>query len=298
VIYLVVFIVAFVLALVLTYGVRAFALRRNILDIPSDRTLHEKAVPKAGGLAIFAACLAAVALFVRPDGLVGLLAAAALIVMIGYLDDIRGITPLGKLFGQVIAAAIVIGSGYTLRCLPQTINVPLTLLWLVGMSNAVNLLDGMDGLAAGVSAIAALFLAALAFLAGDSRSALIALALSGACAGFLKYNFYRASIFMGDTGSLFLGFMLAFLAITYTRHSYDYLHLLVPLIVLAIPLVDTAWAILRRLWQRRSVFDADTDHFYESLWKNKVLGYRTIVLLTYLAAVGCGLAALLLHGII
>ncbi|MFH1577329.1 MAG: MraY family glycosyltransferase [Candidatus Margulisiibacteriota bacterium] len=293
IIYFIVFMSALLLSVGLTYIVRKFALAKGIVDAPTAQNLHEKAVPNIGGLAICLAFLVTVVLITKAVQL-PLIIAASIIVVVGLLDDFQGITPLGKLFGQVIAAIILIGSGIKIGCFPDAIGIPLTLFWLVGMTNAINLLDGMDGLAAGVSAIAALFFMILALGAGDVNSALLAVALAGACIGFLRFNFHKASIFMGDTGSLFLGFMLAALAVIYSQHNAGCINLFVPLIILGVPVADTAFAIMRRLWQRRSIFNSDTDHFYEWLWKNRKMEYRSIVVLVYIICIIMGLAGLAL----
>jgi UDP-GlcNAc:undecaprenyl-phosphate GlcNAc-1-phosphate transferase len=289
--YLIVFIIALSLSLIFTLIVRSFTAREKIMDLPNGHNLHDRPVPKLGGLAIYLAFLLPLIYFTRGQYL-ALIISATIVLIVGLLDDLRGITPLGKLFGQVFAAIVLIGSGVKIGCFADSISIPLTLVWLVGITNAVNLLDGMDGLAAGVSAIAALFFAFFAWRGGDPAMVFLSLALAGSALGFLKFNFYKASIFMGDTGSLFLGFVLGALAVAFTQQNTGCINLIVPMIILGVPVIDTGMAILRRVWKRRSIFNSDTDHFYELLWKKKILGCRSIALLTYLIGGCLGLLAL------
>jgi len=292
--YLYTFAVAFLLARVLTPFVRTIAVQAKIIDVPNHRKLHKEPLAKIGGIAIYLAF--AVSLFwLLGRGYVSVvyvLSGAGIILIVGFLDDVMGISPLAKAAGQVLAAMVLIGNGIKIGFFPDIVSIPLTFFWMVGIMNAINLLDGMDGMAAGVSTVAASFLMVFALGNSEPQVALIAAALAGACLGFLRFNFHKASIFMGDTGSLFLGFVLASLGVMSTIKSGDLIHLFIPVIILGIPIFDTTLAVLRRLVKRRPIFDADTDHFYEWLWKNKVFGYKTVVVGTYLICVLLGLIAL------
>jgi len=292
--YLYTFAVAFLLALVLTPFVRTIAVQARIVDIPNRRKLHKEPLAKIGGIAIYLAFAVSIFWLLGRGyaSVVYVLSGAGIILIVGLLDDVMGISPLAKAAGQVLAAMVLIGNGIKIGFFPDIVSIPLTLFWMVGIMNAVNLLDGMDGMAAGVSAVAALFLMVLALGNGEPQAALIAAALAGACLGFLRFNFHKASIFMGDTGSLFLGFVLASLGVMSTIKSGDFIHLFIPVIILGIPIFDTSLAVFRRAIKRRPLFDADTDHFYEWLWKNKVFGYKTVVIATYLICVLLGLIAL------
>jgi len=297
--YLIVFAFAFTLSYLLTPAVKRFALRFEIIDIPNQRSLHQIPVAKAGGLAIFVAFAVPVFLSIGGAGpkTLYLLLGAILILLTGFLDDLRVISPLVKLAGQSLAAAILIVGGIRIGYFPEAISIPLTLFWMVGITNAVNLLDGMDGLAAGVSMICALVFMTLALFGGNILIAVISSSLAGACLGFLRFNFHKASIFMGDTGSLLLGYLLGAIGVIYTMNSNDFPHLIIPVIVLFIPIFDTALAILRRILKRRPIFDADCEHFYEWLWNRRVLSYKEIVMATYYFCFLLGLAAIYLGGI-
>jgi UDP-GlcNAc:undecaprenyl-phosphate GlcNAc-1-phosphate transferase len=298
-IYLRTFAAAFLSALVLTPVIRAIALRARIMDIPNDRSLHALPIPKTGGIAIyFAFALPVIWLASKGHPLIfSMILAASIVLLVGFLDDLIGISPASKMAGQALAGLVLIGSGIKIGILPDVISIPLTLFWLVGVTNAVNLLDGMDGMAAGVSAIAASFFMFLAVRSGEIPIALVSVALAGACLGFLRFNFHKASVFMGDTGSMFLGFVLASLGVMSTFKSGHALQLFAPVIVLGIPVFDTSLAVLRRLWKRRPLFTADCDHFYEWLCKQQVMGYRSIVVMTYGICLILGLGALFMGGI-
>jgi UDP-GlcNAc:undecaprenyl-phosphate GlcNAc-1-phosphate transferase len=149
-------------------------------------------------------------------------------------------------------------------------------------------------MAAGVSAIGASFFLVLALRSGETQTALVAAALAGAALAFLKFNFHRASVFMGDTGSLFLGFVLGSLGVMSTFKNSNPLHLFIPVVILGIPIFDTSLAVARRIWKRKPIFSADCEHFYEWLWKKRMFGYRAIVIMTYLGCLMLGLAALLM----
>lgn len=293
------FMAAFLAALVLTPLVRAAALRAGFVDMPNHRSLHDSPIANTGGIALYFSFVFPVIWILGRSysNMFWLIAAATIILLVGFLDDAKGLAPSGKLAGQTLAALVVVASGVKIGFLPEVIGVPLTLFWLVGISNAFNLLDGMDGLAAGVSAIVSMFFVIHFLRHSAPQSALLAVVLAGSCLGFLKYNFHKAAIFMGDTGSLFLGFMLGLLGVLSSAHSSSLMELSMPLVLLGLPIMDTSLAVIRRLIQRKPLFEADSDHFYEWLWKNRLLEYRGVVLITYLACFVLGLGALFVGGI-
>jgi UDP-GlcNAc:undecaprenyl-phosphate GlcNAc-1-phosphate transferase len=297
-IYLYAFIAAFLMALVLTPVIRAIALRAGIMDVPNHRSLHNVPVAKTGGIAIYFAFVFPViwVLGRAQPHMFWMIAGATIMLMVGFLDDTRGMSSNEKLLGQVLAALILVGSGIKIGFFPDVISIPLTLFWLVGITNAVNLLDGMDGMAAGVSAIVALFFMVLALRNGEPQTALLAVVLAGACLGFLRFNFHKAAIFMGDTGSLFLGFVLGLLGVLNSAQSSNVLQLSAPVILLGLPILDTSLAVVRRVLRRRPLFEADCDHFYEWLWKNRILEYRSVVIMTYFVCLMLGLGAWLIGG--
>src|SRR3990172_6717058 len=213
-IYILIFGAALVIALSATPIARWLALRTGVVDNPNARKLHRKAVPLLGGAAIYLAFIAVLLIFhdrFNFQQLAGILVGASLVSSFGMWDDSRGLGPLIKLLGQAVAGGVLVLSGVQVSLFPgfAWADVALTVLWVVGITNAFNLLDNMDGLSGGIAAVSAAFFLVLAGTSGQFLVASLAAAILGASLGFLRYNFNPASIFMGDTGSLFLGFMLA-----------------------------------------------------------------------------------------
>jgi UDP-GlcNAc:undecaprenyl-phosphate/decaprenyl-phosphate GlcNAc-1-phosphate transferase len=311
--YLLVFAVSLGLTLVLTPIARRIALNVGAVDIPSKRKVHTKVITRFGGLAIFISFLCSVLLglgFADQFGikispkdvhsLIGIIVGGGLIVIIGLIDDMRGLSASVKLLGQITASVIAVyfGAKILLVSTPFSHLIMLgawapfvTIMWMVAITNAMNLIDGLDGLASGITAIAAATLSVVALKMGQSDSALILIALTGASLGFLRYNFYPASIFLGDSGSLFLGFMLAAASIVGVLKSTLVIALIVPVIVLGIPIYDTASAIIRRAIARRSIFEADKKHIHHRLL-NVGFNQRQVVLIIYMACFILSLAAL------
>lgn len=252
---LLIFLSALLFAVGATPVARRVALTLGILDRPDPRKVHSVPVPRLGGVAIYAAFVAALALFGSEfyiAQLVGIFLGATLISFLGIWDDWRGIRPLLKLGGQVLAAVVLIATGVQVEFVHQPVlNVLVTAFWIVGITNAMNLLDNMDGLSGGVSAIAAAWFAVLAVENGQVLVAAMSVALLGAALGFLIYNFNPASIFMGDGGSLFIGFLLASVGIKlrFLGHS-DTITWMVPVLVLGVPIFDTTLVVVSRLRRR------------------------------------------------
>ena len=257
---------AFVLAIVLTPAAAALARRTGAVAKAKQDRWHSKPTPMLGGIAFTIAVLAAVAIFVplRREHLI-VIAGSGLLFVIGLVDDFHHIKPYQKLLGQLLGAGLVVGSGLMLPWTPYaTINILITLFWLVGITNAVNMLDNMDGLAAGVSAIAAVFLALTFFENQQPAAASMLVALAGGLAGFLVYNRYPASIFMGDCGSMFIGFFLASMAVV-TRNgggrSRSVIAVLaVPVLVLVVPILDTTFVTVMRKLAGRAASQGGRDH--------------------------------------
>ena len=285
----------------LTPLVRRLAHRYKWYDIPDARKLHTGLIPRIGGLAIFLSILLATGLgllalalldlapVVSPGPLLAAAAGVALIFGVGLFDDFVPLRAYTKLFLQIFAAMVVAAGGIRVDTIAIPLlgelqlggmAVPLTVIWIVGMTNSVNLIDGIDGLAGGISAIAALGMAILAFLQGHLLTAVVALALVGALGGFLLYNWPPASIFMGDSGSHLLGFSLAILPFLDIGGAANLLTLVVPATLVLIPIVDCGAAALRRIRQRRSVGSADTDHIHYIL-RNLGMSDRKILLAMY-----------------
>ena len=289
-------------ALVIAVGgtplVRYAALKLGILDNPSARKIHSAPVPLMGGAAIYVAFIAALALWGERsyiNEVVGIFVGATLVSIVGALDDSRGMGSYLKLLFQVAAAFILILSGVQVRLFHSFMDVLLTLLWVVGITNAFNLLDNMDGLSSGVATIAAAFFTLLAAMSDQYLVGTLAAALCGACIGFLVYNWNPARVFMGDTGSLFLGFLLAAVGIKlrFPANSAG-ITWMIPILVLALPVFDTTLVFFSRLRRGKNpLTTAGKDHVSHRLAR-RTGSQREAVLLCYLITGGTGLASIFL----
>jgi UDP-GlcNAc:undecaprenyl-phosphate GlcNAc-1-phosphate transferase len=266
-------IVAFAVVVLLTPAVGGMARRLGVVDIPGGRRVNQLPVPRLGGLALFLGLLVPALAFLHVGHETrGLLLGATVAVTVGIVDDFRGLPWFAKLGGQIAAAAVLAGSGvwidrFTLpfvgiHTLPAEVGIPLTILWIVAIMNMVNFLDGLDGLAAGVAAIAGLTFSVIALSLGKVDAAILSAIIFGACIGFLRHNFYPARIFMGDSGALLLGFVLAAVSVQGLLKTAATVALFFPLLVLAVPIVDTTFVVVRRLKHGESVFEADQAHLH------------------------------------
>lgn len=278
-------------------AVRRLAVRWGCVSQPSVERWHRRPTPSLGGVAFFISFLLSV-LFFSSDlrAVAPLLSVAAVTFLLGLYDDRRRISPATKLAGQIVAAALALWCGYSLHFFSWRLcDAILTGGWIVGLTNAVNLLDNMDGLAGGIGLIAALYLAFLFQQNGDPQHTLVALSLSGAVAGFLLFNFYPASIFMGDGGSLFLGSTLSLLAIHAHGQASNVLSLVaIPTLILLVPILDTMLVSITRLQRGQAVSQGGKDHSSHRL---VVLGLseRRAVLLLYGMATLSGATAILIE---
>ena len=304
-------IMAFVIAICTTPLIRKLALKYNVYAKPNHRTIHKNIVPLLGGISIFAAYLVSFSLLIvfAPSNLDALieesivfLGAGFLILLLGIYDDIKGANSTQKLTIQIIAAAIVIISGYKVSVVAMPFgiyvplgmfSVPVTMLWIVGITNAINLIDGLDGLAAGISMGAALIMLAVSLYFGNIASAFPAAILASSLAAFLLFNFNPARIFLGDSGSLFIGFMLACFSINGTFRDSSAVAMLIPVIVLGIPITDTILAVIRRVRKGVHPFHADREHIHHRLM-NLGLSHRQVVLLIYGISMVFGVIAMLI----
>ena len=296
------------------------AMRFRAYAIPDPRKVHRTPTPQWGGLAIGAAFfIAATASFFLFENLqlqldprtrrqlLGLAAGGGLMLILGMVDDRFNIPAKAKLAGQLVIAAILIQSGVAITFLtipfmglvylPPWISWGISLLWIVGLTNAINLLDGLDGLLAGVSTIFALLFFIVALAKGQVVVAIMMMALAGACMGFLRYNYNPASIFMGDTGSLFLGVMFSGLSIMGALKVTTTAAIFTPILILGLPIFDTSFAIVRRFAAGRPIFSADREHVHHQLLA-RGMSVRQAVVLIYavcctLGAIGISLALLL-----
>ena len=282
----------------LTPCVRRWACASGILDRPGPRKIHRTAMPRAGGLAVYSAWVAGIIGAIMLEGrwysphLFQAVEVGALVVLWGLWDDCRDLPGWTKLLGQVVIASVVFVMGIRIDRLsnpfsgslvfPWPFNYLVTVLWIIGMMNAMNLIDGLDGLACGVSTICALGLMASGWYVGGHTAVVVLAALAGACLGFLRYNFSPATIFLGDSGSQFLGFVFAMAALLDEPYkSATAMALLIPLTTLSVPVVDVALAMFRRFRGRRSIFRADKYHLHHRLLKIG-LSQRQVVLSLYL----------------
>lgn len=291
-------IAALVLAIGITPLMRQAALRLGVVDQPNARKIHANPVPLLGGAAIYIAFI--IALLVLGDRryvheVVGIFAGASLISLMGVVDDRWGLGSYVKLAGQVLAASVVIYSGVQVRLFYNWLDVVITLGWIVTITNSMNLLDNMDGLSGGIAMIAATFFALLAALSDQYLVGALAAALAGACAGFLFYNWNPAHIFMGDTGSLFLGFLLAAVGIKLRFPSNsNTITWIIPVLVLAVPIFDTTLVFFGRLRRGKNPLTTPgKDHISHRL---AILtgSRREAVLICYLVAGATGLLAVFL----
>ncbi|MDQ0285089.1 UDP-GlcNAc:undecaprenyl-phosphate GlcNAc-1-phosphate transferase [Desulfofundulus luciae] len=292
------------ITLTATPWVRRQAFRWGAVDRPNARKVHKDVMPRLGGLAVYAGFVTAVLVTIQPTrSLYGLLLGMTLIMLLGALDDLRGLSPRVKLAGQVVAAVVLLPLDVQVYFVTNPFNghivdlgwlgIPITIFWVVAVTNAVNLIDGLDGLAGGVSCIAALTMAVVGWTqwqvfgaAGQREVIMLALMLAAALLGFLRYNFHPAKIFLGDSGSMLLGYTLAVMAIMGLTKSVTAVSVLVPLVILGIPLLDTFFAILRRYHRHRPIFQPDKEHLHHQLLALG-LSHRQAVLVIY------GISALL-----
>ncbi len=304
------------LALLITPVVIRLAHRIGAVDRPGIRAVHTQPVPRLGGVAVFLSAMGLITavLFLgnspREESpaagvrLLTLLLAATFIFLIGLVDDLRGLTARLKLLVELLAAALLCSVGLEVQSLDMGDDLVLdlggggylfTLLWIVGVTNAVNLSDGLDGLAAGVSAITCAALAIFAIHSNNWAAGVLTLALLGSLSGFLVFNFNPAKIFLGDCGSLFLGFMIAALSLWCAAPSGVFAALAIPALTLGIPILDTLFSMLRRFLDRRSLFAPDRSHFHHRLL-DLGLPHRRAVLLIYLATLLAAGMSLLMIG--
>lgn len=303
------FAVAGILAYVATPHVKQFARQIGAIDVPKDnRRMHKKPIPRLGGLSIFVGFLGALLLFGQLDQtMLCVLLGASIIVALGMFDDVLALSAKLKFLVQIVAAAIPVCIGNLQIRLFTNLNpfseesylhlgvlaIPVTILWIVGITNAVNLIDGLDGLAVGVSSIASVTMLAVSLLIGETAIAVTMGALTGACVGFMPYNLNPAKIFMGDTGSTFLGYMLATVSIMGLFKFYAVISFAVPFLILGLPIFDTANAIIRRVAAGRSPMSPDRGHVHHKLI-DMGFNQKQAVAILYAISATLGLTAVVL----
>lgn len=271
----------------------------NFVDRPAARKLHITPVPMLGGLAIYVGLIAAVSMSgaAPAQELMGVLGGATVMTLFGLVDDRYGMTPLIKIVGQALAGGILIWSGIQVSLFPwPALNIIVTLGWIIGICNAINFLDNMDGLAAGIATVASIFFFILALVEGLGLVASLAAATLGACIGFLYYNFSPASLFMGDAGSMLLGFVLAVLGIK-LKFSDAPMNVtwMIPIVILALPIFDTTLVVFSRLRRRKPVYAGGKDHSSHRLVAVFGMTPARAVITLYMIASVLGLIALMVR---
>ena len=283
---LIVILVSFTISFSFTPVLRQFIIKAGIFDIPEkSRKIHDIPKPTSGGIAIYVAFIIPIVTFffinyssfagsIWYARIIGLLFTSTLIIITGFVDDLRGMDPIKKLFFQVLASILIYNFGFKIRLLTnpfgETIQIgflglPLTIIWIVGITNAINLVDGIDGLATGVVLFASITIYSISICLGNQVSSVLIAAILGSCSGFLKYNFHPAKIFLGDTGSQFLGFLIGVVSIGACQKSSLAVALLTPVIVLGLPIMETLVSVGRRVTKSSSPFNADMDHVHHRL---------------------------------
>ena len=294
--------VAAVLAFAVTPLVKRLAQRVGAMDVPTDgRRMHHRPIPRMGGLAIFTAFLVSTLLFAFPEidrEVRGILLGALIIVILGVLDDIFTLHAGLKFVVQIVAAVVTVLHGCRIEHfmglqLATWLSYPVSVIWIVAITNAVNFIDGLDGLAAGVCAISAGAMLVVALLVADFMSAVMLAAIVGACAGFIPYNFNPAKIFMGDTGSTFLGFMLSTISIYGLFKMYAIISFAVPFLVLGLPIFDICFAVVRRVSKGQSPMHADRGHVHHRLI-DMGFNQKQAVAIAYMLSAILGMAAVVL----
>lgn len=315
--YGVLFAVAAVVTIALTPLARKLAIKLDAIDYPSARRVNMLPIPRMGGVAIFGGILAALAVagfgvyafgwvdpFIDYNGIEvnywGVLLGTVLIFLVGAVDDVVDLNPKAKMLGQIVAACVVAGSGLLFSSIHNPfgegyiefgwVAYPLTVFYLVAFANVINLIDGLDGLAAGITGISAITILLFAVLTGRFDAALFSVILVGVCAGFLKSNFFPASIFMGDSGALLLGFSLGVISLFAVARSALFVSLLVPILAAGVPILDTFFAIVRRKREHRPIDEADKGHIHHRLMRAGFSQRATVLIMwawTALLAV-CG----------
>ncbi|TMN21951.1 undecaprenyl/decaprenyl-phosphate alpha-N-acetylglucosaminyl 1-phosphate transferase [Lentibacillus cibarius] len=290
--------VCIIVSLFITPLVKKLAIRIGAVDQPNDRKVHQKIMPRLGGLAIFFSFLLGFLLFL-PETMNAwpVLAGAIIITGVGVLDDLYELSAKAKFGGQLVAAIITVLGGVQIDfvTLPFGIfgdridfglfAIPITILWIVGITNAINLIDGLDGLAAGVSAIVLLTISGLGIAMGNPLVALLGFLLLGSTLGFLAYNFHPAKIFMGDTGALFLGYMISVLAVMGLFKNVAIFSLIVPIMILGVPILDTLFAIIRRFLHKKPLSAPDKLHLHHCLLRLGFSHRQTVIMIYALSGI-------------
>lgn len=296
------FFIALISTFLLTYPVKKLAIKWGILDYPNRRKIHNNVTPRLGGFSIFfGSFLGLLYLFPRHEHMPNIIIGAVIIFITGVLDDRYNLRPIIKLIGQLLATSFLLASGLIIEKITLPIigaidlglfSMLVTVLWVVGITNAINFIDGLDGLATGVTTIALISLFSMALIDTQLIVASLCIVLIGANLGFLYHNFYPAKIYMGDGGSNFLGYMIAVISMLGLFKNVALFSFVIPIIILAVPIFDTLFAIVRRAYNKESIIRADNKHIHYRLIKNGY-SHRQAVLIIYAFSAIFGFMAIL-----
>ncbi len=304
--YIAAFACSFGLSLLMTPVAKKLSKRWGAIDYPKSRGLHKEPIPRMGGLAIVTGFFGAMVVMLPFVGelfslqFLGFCIGAGMIVLLGMADDIYYLSAKPKFLVQLLAAIVVVATGTVFKVnvwpftlIPGFLDAPFTVFWIVGLTNAVNLIDGVDGLAAGVSSIGAICLTILCILSGSELAVVFTATIAGSCLGFLPRNFSPAEIIMGDTGSTFLGFVLAVSSIIGVFKSYAFMSVVVGILVLALPIFDTLFAMGRRFANGKPIMSADRGHLHHRLI-DAGYSHKSTVITLYGISGAFGIAAIIL----
>lgn len=300
-----IFAIAAAISFAFTPIVKMLAIKLGAIDVPGEkRRIHKRPIPRMGGLAIYAAFVICTLYFSNMNkNVIGIIIGGTILVLMGIADDIKSLSPLCKLSFQIAAAIVLIFFGVTVKSITIPfisdnssaytgfLGIPITMIWVIGITNAVNLIDGLDGLACGICFISAITLFGVAIISQRNTAALLTVILAGSCLGFLPYNFNPASIFMGDTGSNFLGFILAAISIQGAIKSATAVVVAVPILALGLPIYDTLFAMARRKINHKPIMEADRGHLHHRLL-DMGLSQKQVVLLMYFISMLLGLISI------
>lgn len=307
--FIIAFLSAFVITFLITPLARKLAIKVGALDVPKcERKIHKKPMPYFGGLAMYIAVIACIFVFLPHNRVnISIMIGLTILVLAGIIDDMYDMPAKIKLIIQILAAVVAIVGGIKINFVSNPLSItgmsmldkfsiPITLIWIVGITNTVNLIDGMDGLAAGVSGIAAVSLLITALTMGHDFITVQCAVVAGAAFGFLPHNFSPAKIFMGDTGSMLLGYLLSIIGILGMVKSATAITLIVPILAIGIPILDTFFAIVRRLINKKPIMQADRGHLHHQLM-NRGFSQKQTVLLLYGVSIFLGVTAIIISNV-
>lgn len=304
--YIAAFTTALATSLLLTPYAKKLSFKLGAIDYPKSRGVHSEPMPRMGGIAIVCGFMLAILLLIpyveelRTKQFFGFLIGAIIIVALGMLDDIYDLSPKFKFLVQIIVAVIVVKAGTRINFIMwpfweylKEFSGVITVVWIIGIINAVNLIDGLDGLAAGVTSIASLCLMVLCVISGNNLATVLTVALAGSCLGFLPRNFSPAEVFMGDTGATFLGYVLAVASCIGVFKSYAILSLVIAVLAMALPILDTLFAMVRRAIQHKPIMQADRGHLHHKLIDGGCTQKQAVIILYALSILSAVTAILI-----